>query len=201
MKNPFHKKSICKISCIMLICILFQSCFTLNRIYSENDIVYSVERFELKYSVKDLDRRSPLFYYTQSIIKEINLENEISYTAYDVLSLSGASFKMDEKVILIIDNEAFPMKIKKIELENVTSISENTEDIMTSDSTTVSVVSGYSENNRKLTRFIYNIPAATMEKIKESKQLSLRYYSGPSMITVKPKKKSIKKLKQLINMV
>jgi len=199
MKNPSINSFAYEILGITLISMTFQSCSTSNKIYSDNDIVYSTKRFELKYSVKDRDRRSPLFYFTQSIIKEINSENEISYTAYDVLSLSSSSFKLDEKVFLIIDNEAFPMIIDKMELENVKSISENAENILTSDSTTVSVISGYSENNRKITRFCYKIPVATMTKIKDSNQLSLRYYSGPSMITVKPKKKSINKLKQLID--
>jgi len=199
MKNPSINSFAYEILGITLISMTFQSCSTSNKIYSDNDIVYSTKRFELKYSVKDRDRRSPLFYFTQSIIKEINSENEISYTAYDVLSLSSSSFKLDEKVFLIIDNEAFPMIIDKMELENVKSISKNTENILTSDSTTVSVISGYSENNRKITRFCYKIPVATMTKIKDSNQLSLRYYSGPSMITVKPKKKSINKLKQLID--
>ena len=199
MKKPSIKSFAYEILGITLISITFQSCSTSNKIYSENDIVYSTKRFELKYSVKDRDRRSPLFYFTQSIIKEINPNNEISYTAYDVLSLSSSSFKLEEKVILIIDNEAYPMVIDRIELENVRSISENTSSISTSDSTSVSVVTGYSENNRKITRFKYKIPITTIAEIKESDQLSLRYYSGPSMISVKPKKKSINKFKQLID--
>ena len=198
MKKPFKESFAYGILGITMICTVFQSCSTSNKIYSENDIVYSTKRFELKYSVKDRDRRSPLFYFTQSIIKELNPNNEISYTAYDVLSLSSSSFKLEDKVILIIDNEAYPMVIDRIELENVRSISENTSSISTSDSTSVSVVTGYSENNRKITRFKYKIPVTTIAKIKESNQLSLRYYSGPSMISVKPKKKSINKLKQLI---
>jgi len=198
MKKPFKESFAYGILGITMICTVFQSCSTSNKIYSENDIVYSTKRFELKYSVKDRDRRSPLFYFTQSIIKELNPNNEISYTAYDVLSLSSSSFKLEDKVILIIDNEAYPMVIDRIELENVRSISENTSSISTSDSTSVSIVTGYSENNRKITRFKYKIPVTTIAKIKESNQLSLRYYSGPSMISVKPKKKSINKLKQLI---
>lgn len=91
------------------------------------------------------------------------------------------------------------MVIDKMELENVRSISENTGNISTSDSTSVSVITGYSEDNRKITRFRYKIPASTMAKIKESDQFSLRYYSGPSMITVKPKNKSIRMIKQLID--
>lgn len=199
MKNLPDNRWAFGIAGLTLICITFQSCFTFNRIYSENDVVYSSRRFELKYYVKDRDRRSPLYYFTQSIIKEINPQDEISYYAYDVLSLSGSSFKLDEKVFLLIDNEAYPMAVDKIELENVRSISENTGNISTSDSTSVSVVTGYSEDNRKIARFRYKIPAATMAKIKESDKFLLRYYSGPSMITVKPKNKSIRMIKQLIN--
>ena len=71
---------------------------------------------------------------------------------------------------------------------------------MTSDSTTVSVISGFTESNRKITRFSYNIPDAAIAKIRESDRLSIRYYSGPSMITLSPKKKSLNKLKELIEL-
>jgi len=199
MKMPCMKSVAYEILGITLICIMLQSCSTSNKIYSESDIVYSTKRFELKYYIKDIDRRSPLLYFSQSIIKEINSEKEISYTAYDVLSLSSSSFKLDDKVILIIDNEAFPMLIDKLELENVRSISENTTNNSIPDSTTISVISGYSVDNR-ITRFSYDIPVAIIAKIKESDQIYLRYYSGPSMITLKLKKKSINKLKQLIDM-
>jgi hypothetical protein len=199
MKNLSVKRCAPGITGLTLICITFQSCSTFNKVYSENDVVYSSRRFELKYYVKDRDRRSPLYYFTQSVIKEINQQDEISYHAYDVLSLSASSFKLDEKVFFLIDNEAYPMAVDKIELENVRSISENTDNILTSDSTSVSVVTGYSEDNRKITRFRYKIPAATMTKIKESEKFLLRYYSGPSMITVKPKNKSIRMIKQLID--
>jgi hypothetical protein len=91
------------------------------------------------------------------------------------------------------------MVIDKIELENVKTISENTTDIQTSDSTTISVTTGYSENNRKISKFSYKIPVPTIMEIKEADQLSIRYYSGPSLITVKPKKLSIKKIKELID--
>lgn len=199
MKNLYLKNFVSEILCFLMISMTFQSCSISNKIYSENDIVYSTKRFELKYNVLDMDRRSPLFYFTQSFVKEINSQDEIHYTAYDVLSLSSSSFKLDEKVILIIDNETYPMDIEKIELENVRSVSESKSDISTSDSTTVSVITGYSENNRKISRLSYKIPVKTMMKIKEANQFYLRYYSGPSMITVKPKKRSINKIKQLID--
>jgi len=55
------------------------------------------------------------------------------------------------------------------------------------------------ENNRKITRFVYEIPLPVIERTKEAEQFSMRYYAGPSMITVKPKKRSIKKVEQLID--
>ena len=184
---------------ICLVCTMLSSCSTYNRIYSEDDVVYSTKRFELKYDYKDRDRRTPIYFFTQSIVKEIDQNNNVSYRAYDVLFLTSSSFKLDEKVILIIDNKPYPMVIDKIELENVKTISEDKTDIQTSDSTTVSVTTGYSENNRKITRFSYKIPVSTIMEIKKADQLSIRYYSGPSMITVKPKKLSIKKIKELID--
>ena len=184
---------------IFLVYAMLSSCSTYNKIYSEDDIVYSTKRFELKYDYKDRDRRTPIYFFTQSIVKEVDQNNNVSYRAYDVLFLISSSFKLDEKVILIIDNKPYPMVIDKIELENVKTISEDKTDIQTSDSTTVSVTTGYSENNRKITRFSYKIPVSTIMEIKKADQLSIRYYSGPSMITVKPKKLSIKKIKELID--
>jgi len=184
---------------IGLVCTMLSSCSPYNKIYSEDDIVYSTKRFELKYDFKDRDRRTPIYFFTQSIVKEVDQNNNVSYRAYDVLFLTSSSFKLDEKVILIIDNRPYPMVIDKIELENVKTISENKTDIQTSDSTTVSVTTGYSENNRKITRFSYKIPISTIMEIKKADQLSIRYYSGPSMITVNPKKLSIKKIKELID--
>ena len=181
-----------------LVCIMLSGCSTYNRIFSEEDIVYSTKRFELKYDCKDRDRRMP-FYFTQSIVKEVDQNNNVSYRAYDVLSLTSSSFKFDEKAVLIIDNKPYPMVIDNIEFENLKTISKNTADIQTSDSTTVSVITGFSENNRKITRFSYKIPISTIMQIKNADQFSIRYYSGPSMITVKPKKLSIKKIKELIN--
>ena len=90
------------------------------------------------------------------------------------------------------------MILTKIENENSKTISENRSDIMTSDSTKVSVVTGYSENNGKITRFSYELSDKIINRIKTSHHLALQYYAGPSMLTVKLKDKNLKKLKELI---
>lgn len=198
MKKQFKFGHLYLVIVTGLVGIMLSACSTYNKIYTEDDIVYSTKRFELKYDYKNRSRRMP-FYFTQSIVKEVDKNNNVSYQAYDVISLTSSSFRVDEKAILIIDNKPYPMEIDKIELENVKTISENTTDIQTSDSTTVSVTTGYSENNKKITRFSYKIPVSTIMEIKKANQISFRYYSGPSMITVKPKKLSIKKIKELID--
>jgi hypothetical protein len=198
MKKQFKFGHLYLVIVTGLVGIMLSACSTYNKIYTEDDIVYSTKRFELKYDYKNRSRRMP-FYFTQSIVKEVDKNNNVSYQAYDVISLTSSSFRVDEKAILIIDNKPYPMEIDKIELENVKTISESTTDIQTLDSTTVSVITGYSENNRKITRFSYKIPISTIMEIKKANQIYIRYYSGPNMITVKPKKLSIKKIKKLID--
>ena len=199
MKKQIKFGVLYQVILIGLVCTILSSCSPYNKIYSEDDIVYSTKRFELKYDFKDRDRRTPIYYFTQSIVKEVDQNNNMTYRAYDILFLISSSFKLDEKVILIIDNKPYPMDIDKIELENVKTISENKTDIQTSDSTTVFVTTGFSESNRKITRFSYKIPISTIMEIKKANQIYIRYYSGPNMITVKPKKLSIKKIKKLID--
>jgi hypothetical protein len=91
------------------------------------------------------------------------------------------------------------MIVDRIALEDFKSLTEDTKNIMTSDSIAVSVVTGYSENNMKRAKFSYTIPSETISSIKNSHQLLIRYYSGPSMMTIKPKYRSLTKLKQLID--
>lgn len=196
----FNLHNIFKVLGIIFIALSINACFVTNKIYSENDVVYSTKRFELQYYAgKPWDRRSPLYYLEQFIVKEINSENEVSYNIYDILHLSGSSFELDEKVIYIIDNEPFHMIIDEIELDNSRRISEDRKDILRSDSVNVSVITGYSVSNSKIIKFTYKLPDLIIDKIRQSKSFSIRYYSGPSMITVTPKRKSIVKIKKLID--
>jgi len=182
----------------ILITFSLFSCKVTNKIYETNDLVYSSKRMELKLEYNKEERKSPLISMKQSIVKKIS-DKETSYHVYDVLILTSYSYKLDDKVFLIIDDEVFPMSIESKEFENSREVSEKTEDIMTSDSTTMSVVTGYSEYNRKITRFSYCLPEHVISKIKSSNQILFRYYAGPDMITVQLQKRKLDKLKELIN--
>lgn len=202
MYKLLSKNRIKKTLALILISLTFQSCFNnkiYNEIYVENDVVYGTKRFELKHYIHPQNSRSAIKVLIQDIIKEIDSNNEVSYTAYDYLELNSSSFKIDEKVFYIIDNVAYPMTIDHIEFDNVRKTTENKSDVLTADSTTVSVVTGYSEQNRKTIKFKYNIPVLMMEKIKEARQLSIRYYSGPSMATFHTRQISLGKMIELID--
>jgi len=66
---------------ISLVCVMLSSCSPYNKIYSEDDIVYSTKRFELKYDYKDRDRRTPIYFFTQSIVKEVDQNNNVSLSS------------------------------------------------------------------------------------------------------------------------
>jgi hypothetical protein len=90
------------------------------------------------------------------------------------------------------------MEIEKKEYENAKVLKEKKEDIVTSDSTSISVVTGYSEYNKKITRFTYKLPEKVIEEIKSAERVLFRYYSGPDMLTIILDNRKLRKLKELI---
>lgn len=188
-------------SLFVLISIMFIGCISTSRIIVQDDIVNSSKRLELRYLIRDFNKRFPLLYLEQQLVKEIKSDNKYSIKVYDILTLNSSSFKLEDKVFLIVDKSVYPMALDIIEYDNVKSITSNTKDILTSDSTKVSVVTGYTENNNKITKFSYKLSEELINKIKTSKQVSIRYYAGPSMLTVKLKDKNLRKIKKLIDKV
>jgi hypothetical protein len=87
---------------------------------------------------------------------------------YDVLILSGLSYQPSQQVFLLIDDDVFPIQPKGMEQENSRTVSQETKDITTADSTTISVVTGYTDSNRKITRFSYHLSDTIIEKLKHA---------------------------------
>jgi len=195
-------KTFNKIIILGLIPFTFLACSVLySRIDIQSDIVNSTKRIKLNITyLKTEEKRTPLFSLNQSILKEITADKQVSYKVFDMLYLTSTSYKLEKNVYIIIDNEAFKMNIINEEYDNITSISENKSDVMLADSTKVSVVTGYSNNNYKVTKYSYFLNEDIIEKIKNSDSVFFRYYSGASMITLKLWGKNLIKLKNLIEM-
>lgn len=203
MINNSHKQKMKAIFIGLFALIMLQGCSYTNRITEVNDMVYSSKRIEWRTIYRDYNRKSPLLFVEQSVIKEIKNDKSLSYQVFDILNLSGSSFRVEDKVFVIVDNEVFPMLIENKEYDNVTNI-DDMEDIVTDDSSGISVVADFSElssTNRKIARFSYELTGEIIDKIYNSEQVAFQYYSGPDLLTVKLKNHKLKKFKCIIDRI
>lgn len=184
-------------SAILLSSLFLNSCNSVSRIFESNDIVYNTKRFELELTNVDYPRRSPVFYSEQNIVKLIK-EDNTTYILYDLLMTRSKSYKIDDKVFMLINNQVFPLKIGHKEYEYAKQWKEDTDKVLKADSTQVTVVTGYSENNKKITRFKYILSSELVTNIEKAKEISFRYYIGPDMVTLNIKGQRLARIQELI---
>ena len=182
----------------ILFVMMLQGCSLFNTIIEEHDIVYNTHRKSLTLKLEDRNRLSQSLYVEKIFVKETSAEQTVSVKVFDVLKMSGAGFNLEDRIFLIVDEEVFPLTINSKELEHTSYIDEDREDIKTSDSTSVSVVTGYSTNNRKITRLNYSLSKEIIAKIQNAENISFRYYAGPRMSTITILRSDLKKLKKLL---
>jgi hypothetical protein len=181
------------------ILLIQMSCgFPRRGIVSEKDVVNSFRRISYTYQVIDFKMRSPLISLEQTIVKEIMPDQQETYRVYDYLSLTRHSFELEDNFFLIADDQVIKLIPEKKDVEVNSSRVENTKDILTSDSTTVKVVTGYSESSRKIARLSYVLTAEMVAQIKASRRIRYQYYAGPQMISVAVKGKNLRRIKRLI---
>lgn len=183
---------------ILVSTLAFQSCITFSGILEENDVVYSSKRISYRHVSRDHNRKTPLIHLDQTFVKEIR-NKDVTYSVYDILNLNSSSFKVEDKVFIIVGDKVFNVNIVNKELDFSKNIRENKSDLLTADSTKISVVTGYSEENVKITRFTYQLTNEMVSSIKRANQVTFRYYAGPSMMSVKLGKYDLKRIKKVLN--
>jgi hypothetical protein len=172
--------------CLIAICVCLLSSCSFNQTLVINDEIRNVKTAQISYRELDVRlNRSPLEYLEQTILKTVHPGAGSSYEVFDQLVLDNKSFAPDPKVYLIIDGKIVEPKITRIESGSHVQIHEHTDDIITADSTEISVVTGYSETNQQLVRFQYSISENLLRQIAYSEQTLIRYYAGPAIITVR----------------
>ncbi len=182
---------------LLLSLILSTGCSLGGRIYKKYDQVQKVDRYEMDLNYSDFNLRSPLLYMEQSIVKEVSAK-ESKYSVYDVLVLNSASYRVKEELYIIVEDEIFKPAVSSLEYDNTREIREKSEEVMRADSSTVKVVTGYTENNKKITRFTYTLDNELVERIRKANIVLFRYYAGPDMVTIKLKGLKLKRVKRLI---
>ncbi|MGE0079320.1 MAG: hypothetical protein AB7S48_15780 [Bacteroidales bacterium] len=184
---------------LLLIGLLSQSCSILQDIKVEDDIVNSSKRVKAEFYYRfSKEWDSPLILLNQKIVKEVKQDSTEHYRVYDFIKLKSNSFKLDNNIYIIVDNQPFPIEVEYIESKMIPKIEEKRKEILTSDSTKVSVVIGYEENQTWNYRIVYSIDNAIINKIKSAKNVMLRYYAGPDMITIKLDYSDLNTLKKMI---
>lgn len=169
------------------------------KIYEETDIVKNSKRYrKVCYFTKTSEKHSPLLSLQKTFVNEINQANEKSFEVYDQLNLSLNSFSLEPVVYMIIDDtHIFSFENLNAATDVYTKVSEDTKDVMLSDSTTVSVVTGYNTHQSRLIRFQYSLDSTAIDKLLGSKEVSFRYYAGPSMMTVQLHQRDLNDLKKI----
>ncbi|HKK82407.1 MAG TPA: hypothetical protein VJ909_09165 [Prolixibacteraceae bacterium] len=185
---------------MFFIIILLQGCSFLNYgIEKEYDEVKSTTRITKSFVPRDAVKFfSPLNEVHQTILKEIDSEGDITYTAFDVLSMKSNSYQLEKEVYIIIDGEVREMDVKRMKSEKSFSITEDEETVITADSSSVSVVTGYNKYESRKVKLQYAIDNDVIDMIRGAEDVRFRYYAGPDMITVRVYRSQLKRFKKLI---
>ncbi len=122
--------------------------------------------------------------YTQRVdfVKEIDANNQVSYLLYDIVSIPADKFELDKKVYMLIDDEVFTLNTTYEVAENSRNIKHEKSDILLSDSTKTTVVTGFGMDSRRIIKMKHELEQEQIDKMLQAKEIHLRYYSGPNTI-------------------
>lgn len=179
---------------VLASCSLFRSAVVV-----ENDKIMNSRRIIYDMYFTNNKRYEQSYSQLVTVMKETDRNNVTTFTLYDVITLPVNSFEIDEsRMYLIINDDVIPLtNTYKKQFEH-RKISEKKDEIMKSDSTKVSVVTGYDVTNQKKVQMTHIIAPETMHKILEAREAHLRYYVGPNIINSEIKGSKLSNLKTLI---
>ncbi len=187
---------------LLLIILLLPSCMliTYSPIIKKTDKVKNIRTVRLKLNFLNAKEwRSPLVTSSKHFYKEISQGGNSSYFVYDILELKELSSTINDTIFLIIDEHIFPIKVQERQTYGKTIKRTKTDNILTSDSTTTTVITGYREENRMVEKIKYQLGNKEIEAIKNAKKLKFRYYSEPEMITIKISHLNLMRIKRFIS--
>ncbi len=167
----------------------------------QQDIVKSTKRIKQTFKYKRAQEKvSPLQSLHQEMLKVVGNNMTEQYTVYDRLNMKANSYVVDKQIYIIVDGEVFQIDIDSQERENTSKISQSTSNITTIDSTSMDVVTGYTQHKRSIFRISYTLSQEIIEKLSVCNNVMFRYYSGPNMITTSMSNKKIVDLKKFIQL-
>ena len=191
-------KNVLKILFFGSITMLFVRCTLSTTISSQYDDVLNIERHRYDATFIKNERNEQTYSQNISIVKERNNNGEMIYTMYDIISLPYESFNLSDKMYIVIDKKVIELNNKTLENGVFTKFDEETSSIMKADSSKVDVVTGYSERHLKTYKMTRILDSEIIERISGAKDVYLRYYAGPNLITSEIKSYKLGALKRMI---
>lgn len=188
-----------KILLFTMLLYVLSSCSSIPSLYTETDKVTGTRYVKCEMFLTDNDFREPGYSQKLIISKELKPNQEPQYIWYDVVTLSVRNFDLDvDDIYLLIDDEVFPLKNTYEKQKGERKVNEQTQDVMRSDSTKVSVVTGYDVVEKNVYQMKHPVSAEVMDKILDAQQVILRYSVGAQFINSEIRLKDLDNLKKLI---
>lgn len=167
-------------------------------IFEENDRVMKTRK--VTYETYFVSNQRYEQSYTQKItfLKETDRNSITNYTLYDVITLPVESFDLDDKMYIVADDNVIKLPVSTQNQYNTKNINEQKNEILQSDSTKITVVTGYDVVNKKTIQMTHPINDDMLQKIARAREVHLRYYVGPNAINSEIKGTKLRNVKKWI---
>ena len=167
-------------------------------IFEENDRVMKTRK--VTYETYFVSNQRYEQSYTQKItfLKETDRNSITNYTLYDVITLPVESFDLDDKMYIVADDDIINLPVSTQNQFNTKKINEKKDEILQSDSTKVTVVTGYDVVNKKTIQMTHPLNDDMLQKIARAREVHLRYYVGPNAINTEIKGAKLRNIKKWI---
>lgn len=183
--KQFNHSKYAFILLIAFIPFLFSSCFFNKKtMWVEFDEIKDLKRINYVESSKPIERKSPIYSIENNYVKEIDPTGKATYSVYVTINKSKASFGIEDEFYIVADQHEIKKQIKNKESKDFERIKPRTRNILTADSTNLSVVTGYKRTSYSKEQFLITLSDEEIEKIKNCTRLKYRYYAGYRQATI-----------------
>lgn len=170
------------------------------RIYTNVDPVHHALRHHVTFFfLNGIEWPSQVNTLKKSVLKIVAKKSQkVDYMVYDQLYLDASSGPVKDSVFIMVDGQIFPKKLKGLTLINRSEVNTSSNQVMTSDSTVVNVVSGVQTHYWNEASFHYSISPILANTMRYANDIRFIYYIGPHIFTVKFTRSQLNKLRKLI---
>jgi hypothetical protein len=187
----------CKLGIWTWLLLITGSCYGPIGVKMQYDEATNTKNFRWEHRAAEMKLRSPLVYVDQAYVKQHHSDQSVTYRLYDVVVLHENEFRLNDQIFMLLDNSPITLVPERREDDNWRTRDAKREEILTADSTKISVVTGYQENNYRVTRLEYHLAPEVIEQIQAASSIQFRYYSGSHIITISLTTEKVNRLKKL----